>query len=112
MKLGEFFFFSAVVHTVLFYSVFDIYFTSPIIHGINPIEPKNASPAKRLVLFVADGLRADKFYEADKVTGKYRNPYLRLFILTPKVCFFINKISFSFEVIFIDKGIITTKIDK
>ena len=91
MKLGNFFFFSAVVHTVLFYSVFDIYFTSPIIHGIHPIKPKNLSPAKRLVLFVADGLRADKFYEAEKVTGKYRNPYLRLFILTPKVLFLFKR---------------------
>ena len=33
-------------------------------------------PAKRLVLFIADGLRADKFFELDG-SGKTRVPYLR-----------------------------------
>lgn len=80
MKLGLFYFFSVCVHSILFFSVFDIYFTSPIIHGVNQVQPENSSPASRLVLFVADGLRADKFYEADETTGKYRNPYLRFFV--------------------------------
>jgi phosphatidylinositol glycan class N len=52
------------VHLVIFYSIFDVYFKSPIINGIEPIERLSlkSSPAKRLVLFVADGLRADSFF--------------------------------------------------
>lgn len=34
------------------------------------------APARRLVLFVADGLRADKFFELDE-QGNSRAPYLR-----------------------------------
>jgi phosphatidylinositol glycan class N len=52
-----------VVHLIVLYSIFDIYFKSPLVHGSNAIErlyPK--APAKRLVLFVADGLRADSFF--------------------------------------------------
>merc|ERR1719354_818423 len=84
MKLGLFYFFSVCVHSILFFSVFDIYFTSPIIHGVNQVQPENSSPASRLVLFVADGLRADKFYEADETTRIYRNPYLRSLIKSGK----------------------------
>ena len=37
---------------------------------------RSVPPAKRLVLFVADGLRADKFFELDE-SGRSRAPYLR-----------------------------------
>lgn len=63
-------------HLVFFYSIFDIYFTSPLVHGMTPhVSPLTAS-AKRLVLFSADGLRADKFFEVDD-NGRSRAPYLR-----------------------------------
>ena len=58
-------------------SIFDIYFKSPIVHGMAPVPPRlSAPPAKRLVLLVADGLRADKFFEPDE-RGRYRAPFLR-----------------------------------
>ena len=45
-------------------SVFDIYFRSPIISSRTHHSPqyRNGAPAKRLVLFVADGLRAESIY--------------------------------------------------
>lgn len=57
-------------------SIFDIYFKTPIVHGMDPVKPRFKAPAKRLVLLVADGLRADKFFEPDS-EGNYRAPFLR-----------------------------------
>ena len=65
-----------LVHVVFFASIFDIYFTSPLVHGMTPHQTNLPPPAKRLVLFVADGLRADKFFELDG-EGRSRAPYLR-----------------------------------
>ena len=65
------------VHLVFFYSIFDIYFTSPLVHGMSPHVISMPPPAKRLVLFVADGLRADKLYE-NQVPKSSRAPFLRL----------------------------------
>ncbi|XP_059143432.1 GPI ethanolamine phosphate transferase 1-like [Physella acuta] len=61
------------VHVIFFYSIFDIYFTSPLVHGMTPISSAKPGPAKRLVLFVTDGLRADKFFEPDEG----RAPFMR-----------------------------------
>lgn len=73
-----------VVHVVIIYSIIDIYFKSPLIHGMEPINAQHVlnvlnakiklkkpiyeivKPAKRLALFVADGLRADSFYKSIK----------------------------------------------
>ncbi|KAM5157229.1 GPI ethanolamine phosphate transferase 1 isoform 2-T5 [Mantella aurantiaca] len=70
-----------LVHLVFFGSIFDIYFTSPLVHGMTPQHTVLPSPAKRLVLFVADGLRADTFYKLDE-NGISRAPYLREVIQT------------------------------
>jgi GPI ethanolamine phosphate transferase 1 len=69
-------------HLIIFYSIFDIYFTSPLVQGINPVDRANFDvepPAKRLVLFVADGLRADSFFNL--INQKEKGLYLRYFTL-------------------------------
>ncbi|KAI4351498.1 hypothetical protein L6164_005864 [Bauhinia variegata] len=70
-----------ILHAVYMLSIFDIYFKSPIVHGMDPVTPRVTAPAKRLVLLVADGLRADKFFEPD-ADGNYRAPFLRSIIKT------------------------------
>ncbi|XP_052194978.1 uncharacterized protein LOC127803025 [Diospyros lotus] len=65
-----------VLHAVYMLSIFDIYFKTPIVHGMDPVPPRFIAPAKRLVLLISDGLRADKFFEPDQ-EGNYRAPFLR-----------------------------------
>uniref|UniRef100_A0A8R1UXS3 GPI ethanolamine phosphate transferase 1 n=1 Tax=Pristionchus pacificus TaxID=54126 RepID=A0A8R1UXS3_PRIPA len=51
-----------IVHLILLYSIFDIYYTSPIIESLNAHRPNsNDPPARRLFLISADGLRYDTF---------------------------------------------------
>ncbi len=49
------------VQIVFLLSVFDIHFHSPIVKGMTPYANPIPAPAKRLVLFSADGLRFDTF---------------------------------------------------
>ncbi|XP_063062754.1 GPI ethanolamine phosphate transferase 1 [Engraulis encrasicolus] len=76
MRVATFFIVGLLVHVVFFISIFDIYFTSPLVHGMTPQHVPLPAPAKRLVLFVADGLRADSFYKPD-VNATIRAPFLR-----------------------------------
>lgn len=69
-----------ILHALYMLSIFDIYFKTPIVHGMEPVPPRINAPAKRLVLFIADGLRADKFFEMDSI-GEFRAPFLRSIIL-------------------------------
>jgi hypothetical protein len=41
-----------VFHLVYLVSIVDIYFRTPLVHGVEPIQFPGAPPAKRLVLFV------------------------------------------------------------
>ena len=66
-----------IVHIIFFISVFDIYFRSPIIHGMTPESIDENPTATRLVLFVADGLRADSLYNFPNETT--RAPFLRYY---------------------------------
>lgn len=53
-----------IFHVVFIASVFDCYFTSPVVHGMLP---RRAGPgeAKRVVLIVGDGLRADLLFSVN-----------------------------------------------
>ena len=51
------------LHLILLASIFDIHFKSPIVQVPEPQPPSVPAPARRLVLFVADGLRAQSFYQ-------------------------------------------------
>uniref|UniRef100_A0A8D0FZN2 GPI ethanolamine phosphate transferase 1 n=1 Tax=Strix occidentalis caurina TaxID=311401 RepID=A0A8D0FZN2_STROC len=65
-----------LVHCVFLVSIFEIYFSSPLVHGMTPQQTPLPPPAKRLVLFVADGLRADSLYELNS-NNTPQAPYLR-----------------------------------
>lgn len=41
-----------ILHAVYMLSIFDIYFKTPIVHGLDPVRPRFSGPAKRLVLLV------------------------------------------------------------
>ncbi|KAJ8971288.1 hypothetical protein NQ314_000765 [Rhamnusium bicolor] len=62
-----------MVHFLLLFAVFDVYFASPLDKGMAPVKSTDLPPAKRLVLFVADGLRAEAMYGDDE---NYRIPFL------------------------------------
>ncbi|XP_031622436.1 GPI ethanolamine phosphate transferase 1 isoform X2 [Contarinia nasturtii] len=69
--------FGLIAHALFLASIFQIYFQSPVITGLHAQSNLNDSPAKRLVLFVADGLRAESFFR-DNLD---RTPFLRNIIL-------------------------------
>lgn len=79
MRMITFFLVGLTVHVVFFLSIFDIYFTSPLVHGMTPQATSLSPPASRIVLMVADGLRADSLFTL-LPNGSSRAPYLRSII--------------------------------
>ena len=88
---------AVVFHLLYIRSIFDIYFVSPIVTGMQAYQVEReegaSAPAKRLVLFIGDGLRADKAFQsfADPTpedptsadfTPKHLAPFLRSRVLS------------------------------
>ncbi|KAG7200113.1 hypothetical protein KM043_000557 [Ampulex compressa] len=56
-------FWGLIMHLCLLWGVLDVNFHSPIVRGLPIVQPPSNAPAKRLLLFVADGLRYRTFIE-------------------------------------------------
>lgn len=85
-SVGRLLFIGLLFHIVFIGSVFDCYFTSPVVHGMKSFQTQQAE-AKRLVLIVGDGLRADLLFNENpfpkiRDSPKIIAPYLRSIVET------------------------------
>lgn len=72
-RVKQLIYFTFVVQCIVLYGGIDLNFKTPLQTDLPQFEATSRPPAKRLVLIVADGLRAERLfdYDAQKLT-----PYL------------------------------------
>ena len=73
-KQLQFLILGTFIHFLYLSSVFYIYFKSPIINNVRRVTVQSNSPAKRVILIVADGLQAEKAFHHKY---KSKTPFLR-----------------------------------
>ncbi|VDN59320.1 unnamed protein product [Dracunculus medinensis] len=76
-----------IVHIILLYSIFDIYYISPLVQNCKayPIT-SGKGLASRVVIFTADGLRADTFFQNPE-----KSPFLHAIMKAQKACWGLSK---------------------
>lgn len=59
------------VHLLLLIAIMDIHFKSPLERGMETVKSTEDPPAKRLVIFIADGLRSQSIYDKNENVSSY-----------------------------------------
>lgn len=62
IRMREIFYFGLILQCIVLYGGIDINFKSFLQKDLPQFQSTNTPPAERLVLFVADGLRAERLY--------------------------------------------------
>lgn len=69
-SINKFLVFGIVFHLIYSWSIFDIYFRSPLVHGMETVDPPLPAPASRLILFIGKALNQYKglFFTEENVS--------------------------------------------
>ncbi|KAJ1339556.1 hypothetical protein BSLG_005803 [Batrachochytrium salamandrivorans] len=66
-----------IFHAIYTWSIFDIYFRSPLVHGMEHVEPLTPAPAKRLLLLVGwktNPVNFDSVFNQSRHTWSFGSP--------------------------------------